>query len=67
LLLVYRHQAILSYFKKSGFDAAYEAFAKTTSLQPEAKHDGMLENKWRLITVLQKQVRPRTAALARCC
>lgn len=50
------HKSILSYFKKHRFDAAYDAFATQTGLQPEAKHEGMLENKWRSLIALQKKI-----------
>jgi len=48
--------AILGYFKKSGYEEAYQAFQKTTKLTPDSKHETVLEKKWRSIIRLQKKI-----------
>jgi len=50
------HQAILAYFRKHGYDEAYESFFQQTQLHPEQQHENMLESKWRSIYQLQKQI-----------
>jgi len=50
------HKSILGYLKKNGFEESYQVFKKAAgNLEVEAKHEAMLETKWRSIVRLQKK------------
>jgi len=51
------HKSILGYLKKNGFEESYQIFKKQAgNLDVEAKHEAMLETKWRSIVRLQKKI-----------
>jgi len=51
------HKSILGYLKKNGFEESYQVFKKAAgNLEVEAKHEAMLETKWRSIVRLQKKI-----------